>query len=108
MYQEFSTREEKKPAKWDSLSAENQAKFEAACNAMSEELKGTLSDDDAAAAAQAKDELGVTFLAFGQDDADTFRNLTAEVWADWGAKSPDAQALVDSHTAFLSTLGLTN
>ena len=35
-------------AKWDSLSAENQAKFEAACNAMSDGLKTTLSEEDAA------------------------------------------------------------
>lgn len=95
-------------AKWDSLSAENQAKFEAACISMSDELKGTLSEEDAAAEAQARDEMGVTFLAFGDDDAATFRAMTTEVWADWGAKSPDAQAIVDSHTAFLSSLGLTN
>ena len=95
-------------AKWDSLSPENQAKFEAACNAMSEELKTTLREEDEAAAAQAKEEMGVTFLAFGEEDAATFRAMTAEVWADWGAKSPDAQAIVDSHKAFLSSIGLMN
>lgn len=95
-------------AKWDSLSAENQAKFEAACNAMSDNLKATLSDEDAAAEAKAKGEMGVTFLAFGEDDADTFRTMTADVWADWGAKSGDAQAIVDSHKAFLTSIGLTN
>ncbi|MEX0337855.1 MAG: TRAP transporter substrate-binding protein DctP [Arenibacterium sp.] len=95
-------------AKWDSLSADNQAKFEAACNAMSEGLKTTLSDEDAAAEAKAKEEMGVTFIAFGEEDANAFRAMTAEVWADWGAKSGDAQAIVDSHKAFLASIGLTN
>lgn len=95
-------------AKWDSLSAENQTRFEDACNAMSEGLVGTLSAEDAAAEAKAKDEMGVTFVAFGEEDAATFRAMTAEVWNDWGAKSADAQAIVDSHKAFMSSIGLTN
>ncbi|MCE8009034.1 TRAP transporter substrate-binding protein DctP [Aestuariivita sp.] len=95
-------------AKWDSLSAENQAKFEAACTALSKGLKTTLSAEDAAAEATAKSEMGVTFVAFGEEDAATFRAMTAEVWADWGAKSGDAQAIVDSHKAFLSSIGLMN
>ena len=95
-------------AKWDSLSAENQAKFEAACNAMSSNLIATLNDEDAAAATKAKDELEVTFIEFGAEDAAKFRALTTEVWADWGAKSADAQAVVDSHKAFMASIGLTN
>ncbi|MEM9278631.1 MAG: TRAP transporter substrate-binding protein DctP [Pseudomonadota bacterium] len=95
-------------SKWDSLSAENQAKFEAACNAMSEELKTTLSKEDAAAEAKAKDELDVTFVTFGDEDASKFRSMTSDVWSDWGAKSSDAQTLVDSHKAFMSSIGLAN
>lgn len=95
-------------AKWDALSAENQAKFEAACNAMSDNLKTTLSEEDDAAEAKAKSELGVTFIVFGDEDASKFRSMTTEVWADWGAKSADAQAIVDSHKAFLSSIGLTD
>ena len=95
-------------SKWDSLSAEDQAKFEAACNAMSDGLKGTLTDEDAAAEDKAKAEMGVTFLEFGEEDEATFRAQTAEVWTDWGAKSSDAQAIVDSHKAFMGSIGLTN
>ncbi|MFQ6549407.1 TRAP transporter substrate-binding protein DctP [Aestuariibius sp. 2305UL40-4] len=95
-------------ARWDSLSAEHQEAFEEACNAMSDELATTLGEEDAAAEAQAKDELDVTFIAFGEDDAAAFREMTAEVWADWGARSADAQAIVDSHQAFMSSIGLTN
>ncbi len=91
--------------KWSALSPEAQDAFEAACNAMSEELQTTLSEQDAAAEAEAR-EAGVTFTAFGDEDAATFRALTQEVWADWGDRSPDAQAIVDSHAAFLTELGL--
>jgi TRAP-type C4-dicarboxylate transport system substrate-binding protein len=93
-------------AKWDALSADAQAKFTDACNAMSAELATTLADEDAAAIEQAKTELGVTFLEFTDDDAAAFRAMTDEVWTDWGAKSGDAQAVVDSHRAFVATLGL--
>lgn len=92
--------------KWNSLSPEAQAKFEAACNDMSAKLRETLSGEDDAAADKAKNELSVTFLEFGDDDAAAFRAMTADVWQDWGAKSADAQAVVDSHKAFMSELGL--
>ena len=92
--------------KWNALSAENQQKFVDACNAMSAELQTTLTEEDAAAQAKAKDELGVTFIAFEDDDASTFRAMTNEVWADWGAKSSDAQAIVDSHKAFMASIDL--
>ena len=52
--------------------------------------------------------MGVTFLEFGEEDEATFRAQTAEVWTDWGAKSSDAQAIVDSHKAFMGSIGLTN
>jgi len=91
---------------WNGLSADSQAAFEAACNAMSARLAEELPAADAAAQAKAQDELEVTFLEFGEDEASTFRGLTDEVWADWGARSPNAQALVDSHRAFLAELGL--
>ena len=93
-------------AKWDSLSADAQQKFTDACNAMSEELKGTLSDEDSAAVDKAKNELGVTFMEFGDADAAAFRAMTRDVWTDWGGKSADAQAVVDSHKAFMDKIGL--
>jgi TRAP-type C4-dicarboxylate transport system substrate-binding protein len=91
--------------KWNALSPEAQAAFEEACNAMSAGLVETLTAQDAEATAAAE-AAGVTFIDFGDEEAATFRGITQEVWADWGARSPDAQAIVDSHQAFLGTLGL--
>lgn len=93
-------------AKWDKLSDENKARFEAACQAMSRGLQATLIAEDEAATARARDELGVTLIQFGDADAAAFRAMLVEVWKDWGAKSADAQALVDSHQAYMKTLGL--
>ncbi len=92
--------------KWDALSAGNQAKVEKACNDMSAKLKATLTAEDEAAAKKAKDELGVTFIEFGEEDAATFRQMLTEVWKDWAAKSPDAKAIIESHQAFMKKLGL--
>ncbi|WP_419908198.1 TRAP transporter substrate-binding protein DctP [Hoeflea sp.] len=92
--------------KWNSLSDDAKQKFTDACNAMSEELRSTLSEEDQMAVTKAKDELGVTFIEFGDEEASQFRQYTKAVWDDWGAKSADAQAVVDSHKAFLDKLGL--
>ena len=89
----------------DDYTAEAQVAFEQACNDMSDGLVTTLSEQDAEAIAAAE-AAGVTFMEFGEQEATTFRGITQEVWADWGSRSPNAQAIVDSHRAFLGTLGL--
>lgn len=91
--------------KWNGLSPDAQTSFEEACNAMSAQLADTLTAEDAEAMAAAE-QAGVTFIEFGEAEAATFRDITQEVWADWGGRSGDAQAIVDSHRAFLGTLGL--
>lgn len=93
-------------AKWDKLSDDGRAKFERACNVLSDTLKTTLGEQDAAAIEKAKGELGVTFIEFGAEDATRFREMLLEVWADWSAKGPDAQAIVDSHKAYMKSLGI--
>ena len=93
-------------AKWDGLSADAQQKFEAACNELSTTLKSTLTAEDAAATKKAVDELGVTLIEFGEADAAKFRTMLLDVWKDWGAKSAEAQAIVDSHKAYMAKIGL--
>lgn len=93
-------------AAWDAMSEDAQTAFTSACEAMSEELKTTLSDEDAAAETRAKDDLGVTFIEFGPEDAAEFRTMTEAVWDDWGSRSADAQAIVDSHRAYMASIGI--
>lgn len=93
-------------AKWDGLSDGAKAKFEEACNTMSAQLKTTLTQEDQAATEKAKNELGVTMIEFGDEDAAKFRDMTKQVWDDWGSRNETAKAMVDSHKAYLEKLGL--
>jgi len=92
--------------KWDALSDASKRKFEQAVAKMSANLQQKLTAEDNAATQKATGELGVTLIEFGADDASKFRDITVDVWADWSKKSGDARAIVDSHKAFLGTLGL--
>ncbi|WP_119168427.1 TRAP transporter substrate-binding protein DctP [Algihabitans albus] len=92
--------------KWDGLSEDARMKFDSACNDLSDTLKETLSQQDAEAIEKAKGELGVTFIEFGKEDATLFREMLLEVWADWSAKGPDAKAIVESHKAYMTSLGI--
>lgn len=93
-------------AKWNALSDENKAKFEEACKALSATLETRLGEQEIAAIEKAKSELNVEFIEFGEADAEKFRNMLLEVWDDWGSRNSDAQAIVDSHKAYMTSLGI--
>lgn len=92
-------------AKWDALSEDAKTKFTSACSTMSDDLRMTLIAQDQAAAEKVQAE-GVTLIEFGADDQKKFRDITLQVWSDWGAKAPDAAEIVASLNAFVGTLGL--
>lgn len=92
--------------KWERLSPEHQAAFETACNALAAELQELLTQEDLDAIAKVTGELGVTIIEFGEEEAAIFREMTMEVWEDWGGRSPMAGRIVDSHRTFLESLGL--
>ncbi len=49
---------------------------------------------------------GVTLHDWSTEDRKAFRDFARSRWIDWKAKSPAAEAVVDSHTAFMEELGL--
>lgn len=98
---ELSVRQDK----WDLLSPEHQEAFEAACFDLDADLREVMAAEDEAALARVA-ELGVTIIEFGEEEASTFRAMTNEVWDDWGSRSELAGRIVESHRAFLGTLGL--
>jgi TRAP-type C4-dicarboxylate transport system substrate-binding protein len=51
-------------------------------------------------------EKGVTLYDWSAEDRATFRQAAQSAWQGWADKTPEARALVDSHVAFLKTLGL--
>ncbi|MEM7721422.1 MAG: TRAP transporter substrate-binding protein DctP [Pseudomonadota bacterium] len=91
--------------KWNNLSAESQEAFTAACNDMSDRLVTVLGDQEQAAIAEARDDLGVEFIEFGPEEAETFFGMLQEVWDDWGGRNDRAGEIVESHRAYLRELG---
>ena len=94
-------------AKWDALPPHLQRIIRVAMEklafqtAMTFEIKNT----EAAAALRAK---GVTLHNWYDADRATFRKAAQKAWQGWAEKTPEARALVDSHVAFLTQLGLMN
>ena len=51
-------------------------------------------------------EQGVTLYDWSTEDKAAFRVAAQEAWDDWATRSPEAAALVESHKAYLTQLGL--
>jgi TRAP-type C4-dicarboxylate transport system substrate-binding protein len=49
---------------------------------------------------------GVTIYNWSKADRATFRAAAQKAWDGWAAKTPEADALVKSHRAYLKQLGL--
>jgi len=64
----------------------------------------TFEKKNAEAAAQLRAE-GVTLSEWSPEDLQTFRNAAQETWPEF-ATTPEAEALVASHIAYLTQLGL--
>ena len=59
-----------------------------------------------AEAAAALKEQGVTLYDWSPEDRAEFRRAAQVAWDDWGTRSPEAAALLDSHKTYLKQLGL--
>ncbi|MFG5381739.1 TRAP transporter substrate-binding protein DctP [Yoonia sp. R2-816] len=90
--------------KWDALAPEHQVAFTEACQGLSATLETVLGEQEEAAIAEARDDLGVEFIAFSDEDAEIFRSMLQEVWDDWGSRNERAAQIVESHRAFLNEL----
>ena len=49
---------------------------------------------------------GVTLHDWSLADRESFRTFAQSKWQEWGDKTPEARALVDSHVAFMKRVGL--
>ncbi|WP_299652051.1 TRAP transporter substrate-binding protein DctP [uncultured Tateyamaria sp.] len=93
-------------SKWNGLSDDAKGEFQAACEGLSDTLTVTLGEQETAAIDKAINEMNVEFIEFGEADATKFRDMLLEVWDDWGGRNADAQAIVDSHKAYMTSLGI--
>lgn len=90
---------------WNSLSDQHKRIIEVAERSLAlEVMMSTLIQNGEA---QRKlPEIGVTAYDWSAEDRASFRNAAQAAWQEWGAKSPEAAELVQSHVDFLQRIGL--
>lgn len=90
---------------WDAMPEHHRRIMDTAMQKLS--LHTALSNEknnaEAAAELQAN---GVTLYAWSAEDRASFRAAAQKAWDGWAAKTPEAAALVESHRAYLTELGL--
>jgi len=91
--------------KWDELPEHLQRIMKVAMQKLAFQTAITFEIKNAEAAAQLTEE-GVTLYDWSQEDRNAFRAAAQSAWADFAAGSAEAEALVESHQAFLKQLGL--
>ncbi|KKK75914.1 hypothetical protein LCGC14_2868960, partial [marine sediment metagenome] len=91
--------------KWDGLSEQHKRIVDTAMQKLA--FQTALTFEVANLEAKAKLEAdGVTLYDWSAEDRAAFRKAAQSAWQGWADKTPEARALVDSHVAFLTKLGL--
>ena len=90
---------------WDELPESVQTAIEVSLKGIALDLAllTEIRDNETATRIQAE---GVTLYDWSTEDRKRFREFAQSRWADWGAKSPAAQAVLDSHLSFMKAIGL--
>ncbi|SEM75201.1 TRAP transporter substrate-binding protein [Palleronia pelagia] len=92
-------------AVWETLSDQHKAILETAMDQISLKLMlNTLVANGEAATELPKQ--GVTLYDWSDEDRATFRAAAVKQWDSWAEKTPETQALVESHKAFQERIGL--
>ncbi|MEO0991832.1 MAG: C4-dicarboxylate ABC transporter substrate-binding protein, partial [Pseudomonadota bacterium] len=89
---------------WDGMPDHHKRIMEVAMEklALRQAMQAEKANNEAAAELRAK---GVTLYDWSAEDRATFRQAAQETWPEF-ATTPEAKALVESHTNFLKGLGL--
>jgi TRAP-type C4-dicarboxylate transport system substrate-binding protein len=93
--------------KWESLTDQQRRIIDTAMQKLAFQTALTFEVANNEAAAKLRAE-GVTLYNWSPEDRAAFRAAAQKAWQRWADKTPEARALVDSHVAFLSKLGLVN
>jgi TRAP-type mannitol/chloroaromatic compound transport system substrate-binding protein len=89
---------------WDSMPESHRTIMSVAMEALALRTALTFEKANAAAAAKLRAE-GVTLWQWSEEDLQTFRDAAQATWPEF-ATTPEAKALVESHIAYLTELGL--
>lgn len=92
-------------AKWDAMPEHHRRIMDTAMQklALQTALTFEVKNAEAVASLPAK---GVTIYNWSNEDRASFRAAAQKAWDGWAAKTPEADALVKSHRAYLKQLGL--
>jgi len=92
-------------AVWEGLSEKHRRIIDTAWQKLSFQIAmaNEKANTEAAAELQAQ---GVTLYDWSAEDKAAFRVAAQAAWDDWATRSPEAAALVESHKAYLTQLGL--
>jgi TRAP-type mannitol/chloroaromatic compound transport system substrate-binding protein len=89
---------------WDSMPENHRAIISTAMESLALRTALTFEKANAEAAAALREQ-GVTLSIWSEEDLATFRGAAQATWPEF-ADTPEAKALVDSHMAYLTQLGL--
>ncbi|MEX5729525.1 TRAP-type mannitol/chloroaromatic compound transport system substrate-binding protein [Rhodovulum iodosum] len=92
---------------WNGLSEQHRRIIDTAWQKLSFQIALYNEKANAEAAAALKEQ-GVTLYNWSSEDRAEFRRAAQVAWEDWGTRSPEAAALLESHKTYLEQLGLIN
>ncbi|WP_293449954.1 TRAP transporter substrate-binding protein [Planktotalea sp.] len=92
-------------AVWEGLSESQRRIIDTAWQKLSFQIAMANEKANTEAAAMLQEQ-GVTLYAWSVEDRAAFRVAAQAAWDDWATRSPEADALVKSHKAYLTQLGL--
>ena len=91
---------------WEGLTDQQRTIITVAEKALAMDLIMQVLVENGAALAELPAE-GVTIYDWSPEDRATFRAAAQSAWTEWAGKTPETQAMVDSHIAFSRSIGLT-
>jgi len=93
-------------AQWDALTDAERSTIEVWYRAMTSSMAQVMDYEDRKLVAKDTEAGDLTVIDWAQEDRDKFREFAKEAWEAAAAKSPMARKALDTHLAYMKTLGL--
>ncbi|WP_422026928.1 TRAP transporter substrate-binding protein [Roseovarius sp.] len=90
---------------WNGLTDQQRRIIDTAWQKVSFQIALSNGKNNSAAASELRAQ-GVTLHDWSEEDRAAFRKAAQESWEDWGTRSPEAAAILESHKTYLRQLGL--